>query len=191
MSEIHKAQRVGVFVDVQNLYYSARFVYNSHVNFKAILMDAVKDRTLIRALAYVIRTEDINKEKFFEALTHIGFEVRAKDLQIFYGGAKKGDWDIGIAMDCIELAPRLDTIVLVSGDGDFVPLIEHLKRALGCRVEVVAFGKSASAKSIEAADDFLDLDKNTKKYLIKPVRKEARINKEVETHHLGTEHGSK
>ncbi len=191
MSEIHKAQRVGVFVDVQNLYYSARFVYNSHVNFKAILMDSVKDRTLIRALAYVIRTEDINKEKFFEALTHIGFEVRAKDLQIFYGGAKKGDWDIGIAMDCIELAPRLDTIVLVSGDGDFVPLIEHLKRALGCRVEVVAFGKSASAKSIEAADDFLDLDKNTKKYLIKPVRKEGRVNKEVETHHMGVQEEKK
>lgn len=190
MTETHKAQRVGVFVDVQNLYYSARFVYNAHVNFKAILQEAVKNRTLIRALAYVIRTEDINKEKFFDALNHIGFEVRAKDLQIFYGGAKKGDWDIGIAMDCIELAPRLDTIVLVSGDGDFVPLIEHLKRALGCRVEVVAFGKSASAKSVEAADDFLDLDKNTKRYLIKPVKK-VPVNKEVETHHMGVKNGSK
>ena len=188
MSEIHKAQRVGVFVDVQNMYYSARFVYNSHVNFKAILQDAVKNRTLVRALAYVIRTEDINKEKFFEALTHIGFEVRAKDLQIFYGGAKKGDWDIGIAMDAIELAPRLDTIVIVSGDGDFVPLIEHLKRALGCRVEVVAFGKSASAKAKEACDDFLDLDKNTRRYLIKPTKK-APVNKEVETHHMGAEYG--
>jgi uncharacterized LabA/DUF88 family protein len=112
-------------------------------------------------------------------------------LQIFYGGAKKGDWDIGIAMDCIELAPRLDTIVLVSGDGDFVPLIEHLKRALGCRVEVVAFGKSASAKSIEVADDFLDLDKDTRKYLIKPVKKLTPVNKEVETHHMGAENGSK
>ena len=190
MTEIHKAQRVGVFVDVQNMYYSARFVYNAHVNFKTILQDAVKGRTLVRALAYVIRTEDLSKEKFFEALQHIGFEVRAKDLQTFYGGAKKGDWDIGIAMDCIELAPRLDTIVLVSGDGDFVPLIEHLKRALGCRVEVVAFGKSASAKSKEAADDFLDLDKDTKRYLIKPLKK-APVNKEVETHHMGAENGSK
>lgn len=184
MTEIHKAQRVGVFVDVQNLYYSARFVYNAHVNFKAILQDAVQNRTLIRALAYVIKTEDIKKEKFFEALGHMGFEVRAKDLQIFYGGAKKGDWDIGIAMDAIELAPRLDTIIIVSGDGDFVPLIEHLKRALGCRVEVVAFGKSASAKSIEAADHFLDLDNNTRKYLIKPAAKRP-VNKEVDTHSMG------
>src|ERR1041385_2266894 len=117
MTNIHTAQRVGVFVDVQNMYYSARNIYNAHVNFKAILQEAVQGRTLVRALAYVIKTEEVSKEKFFDALAHIGFEVRSKDLQIFYGGAKKGDWDIGIAMDCIELAPRLDTIILVSGDG--------------------------------------------------------------------------
>ena len=184
MTDIHKAQRVGVFVDVQNMYYSARFVYNAHVNFKAILQDAVQGRLLVRALAYVIRTEEVNKEKFFDALTHIGFEVRAKDLQVFYGGAKKGDWDMGIAMDCIELAPRLDTIILVSGDGDFIPLVEHLKRALGCRVEVMAFGKSTSAKLIEAADAFTDLDKDTKRYLIRPT-KSVKVNKEVDTHSVG------
>lgn len=190
MSNIHKAQRVGVFVDAQNMYYSARFVYNAHVNFKTILSDAVQGRTLVRALSYVIRTEDMSKEKFFDALGHMGFEVRAKDLQVFYGGAKKGDWDIGIAMDAIELAPRLDTIVLVSGDGDFVPLVEHLRRALGCRVEVMAFGKSASAKLIEAADSFIDLDKNTKKYLIRP-QKRAPVNKEIDTHSIGGKNGSK
>src|SRR3989338_11152121 len=107
MVDTHKAQRIGIFVDVQNIYYTARFVHNGHVDFKAILQDAVNKRTLVRALAYVIRTEEATKEAFFEALTHIGFEVRAKDLQIFAGGAKKGDWDVGIAMDCIELAPRL------------------------------------------------------------------------------------
>ncbi|MBI4146713.1 NYN domain-containing protein [Candidatus Woesearchaeota archaeon] len=191
MTEIHKAQRVGVFVDVQNLYYSARYEYNAHVNFKSILLDAVKGRTLVRALAYVIRTEEVSKEKFFEALSHIGFEVRAKDLQIFAGGAKKGDWDIGIAMDAIELAPRLDTIVLVSGDGDFIPLVEHLKRALGCRVEVIAFGKSASGKLREAADDFTDLDKNIKRYCIKPAQK-ATPTRELDTHAIeGEKRGAK
>jgi len=167
MGNIHKAQRVGVFVDVQNLYYSAKSIYNTHVNFKTILQDALKGRTLVRALAYVIKTEDLSKEKFFEALQHIGFEVRAKDLQIFFGGAKKGDWDVGIAMDAIELAPRLDTIILISGDGDFIPLLEHLRRAQGCRVEVAAFGKSTSGKLIETADSFMDLDKNSKKYLMR------------------------
>lgn len=165
------AQRVGVFVDVQNLYYSARFMYNAKVNFKAVLEEAIGGRNLIRAIAYVIRAEEeVKKEAFFEAMSNIGFEVKAKDLQIFVGGAKKGDWDIGIAMDAIELAPKLDTVVLISGDGDFVPLVEHLQRAIGCRVEVVAFGKSSSAKLKEAVDNFVDLDQNKKKFLIDQKR---------------------
>ncbi len=161
-----KAQRVGVFVDAQNMYYSARQMYGAKVNFKAILDAALKGRTLIRAIIYVIRTEDIAKEKFFDALSNIGYEVKAKDLQVFVGGAKKGDWDIGIAMDAIELAPKLDTIVIVSGDGDFIPLVEHLRRAMGCRTEVIAFRKSCSSKLIEAADSFTDLDRETKRFLI-------------------------
>ncbi|MBN1644629.1 NYN domain-containing protein [Candidatus Woesearchaeota archaeon] len=162
-----KAQRVGVFVDVQNLYYSARAMYGAKVNFKEVLKTAVNGRTLIRALAYVVRTEEVKKEAFFDALENIGFEIKAKDLQIFIGGAKKGDWDVGIAMDAIELAPRLDTVVLVSGDGDFAPLLQHLRRALGCRVEVVAFGKSASKQLKEATDYFVDMDKDNKKFLIR------------------------
>ena len=178
------AQRVGVFVDVQNLYYSARFMYNAKVNFKAVLTEAIGGRTLIRAIAYVIRAEEeVKKEAFFEAMSNIGFEVKAKDLQIFVGGAKKGDWDIGIAMDAIELAPKLDTVVIVSGDGDFVPLVQHLQRAVGCRVEVVAFGKSAAAKLKEAVDNFVDLDQNQKKFLIEkkrmPVRGRARPAEET------------
>ena len=166
-TSLYKEQRVGVFVDVQNLYYSAKYIYGAKVNFDAVLKEAVKGRKLIRAIAYVIRTEEMKEAAFFEALKKIGYEIRAKDLQVFYGGAKKGDWDIGIAMDSIELAPKLDTIVLVSGDGDFVPLVKHLKYALGCRVEVIAFGKSASSKLIAEADDFVDLDENPKRFLIK------------------------
>lgn len=173
MTNIHKAQRVGVFVDAQNIFYSAKQGYNAHVNFKNMLKDAVQGRTLVRALAYVIQTEEATKEKFFEALAHIGFEIRQKDLQIFYGGAKKGDWDVGIAMDCIELAPRLDTIVLISGDGDFIPLVEHLRRAMGCRVEVMAFGKNTSSKLREAADSFIDMDESQTKYLIKPKARKS------------------
>lgn len=181
MTEIHKGQRVGVFVDVQNMYYSARFMHNAKVNFKTMLQDAVNGRILVRALAYVIRTEDIDKEAFFDALQNIGFEIKAKDLQVFAGGAKKGDWDIGIAMDMIEMAHKLDTLVLISGDGDFVPLVQHLQRALGCRVEVMAFGKSASAKLKEAADAFLDLDSNQKKYLIKRGENERTQSSKLQT----------
>ncbi len=158
-------QRIGVFVDVQNLYYSAKHIYKSKVNFNEILKQAVNGRKLIRAICYVIRAEIETEKTFFDALEAIGFEVKTKDLQIFYGGMKKGDWDVGICMDAIELAPKLDTIVLVSGDGDYIPLVLHLQKALGCRVEVIAFGKSCSSKLIESADEFVDLD-NNKKYLI-------------------------
>jgi len=118
--ELYEKQRVGIFVDVQNMYYSARNIYKSKVNFKTLLKEAVRGRQLIRAIAYVIKADVKDEANFFEALKSLGYEVKAKDLQVFFGGAKKGDWDIGIAMDMIELAPKLDAIVLVSGDGDFV-----------------------------------------------------------------------
>lgn len=167
---IYKEQRIGVFVDVQNMYYSAKYLYNTKVNFKAILREAVRDRNLIRAIAYVIKADVKDEVIFFDALKSLGYEVKAKDIQVFYGGAKKGDWDIGIAMDAIELAPKLDAVVLVSGDGDFVPLVQHLRRAIGCYVEVIAFKKSGSQKLIEEADNFIDIDLNQEKFLF-PGRK--------------------
>ena len=169
-----KEQRVGVFVDVQNLYYSARHIYHAKVSFKEILKRAVSGRKLVRAIAYVIKTDMMVEKTFFDALELIGFEVKSKDLQVFYGGMKKGDWDVGICMDAIEMAPKLDTIVLVSGDGDYVPLVQHLQRALGCRVEVIAFGKSASSKLIDATDEFIDLDINASRYLMKTAEKRGR-----------------
>ncbi len=161
-----KDQRVGVFVDVQNMYYSAKNLYNAKVNFAQILKAAVRDRGLIRAIAYVIKADVKEEQNFFDALEKIGFEVRAKDLQIFAGGAKKGDWDIGLAMDTIELAPKLDTIVIVSGDGDYVPLLNHLRHAMGCRIEVIAFGKSSASLLKEECDSFTDMDLDKRRYLI-------------------------
>ncbi|MCE9629025.1 MAG: NYN domain-containing protein [Candidatus Vogelbacteria bacterium] len=161
----HKGQRVGVFIDTQNLYHSAKNLYHARVNFGAILKDIVGARQLVRALAYVVNTEAGDEKAFLEALGKIGIEVRSKDLQIFAGGAKKADWDVGLAVDAIQLAPKLDVVVIVSGDGDFIPLVEHLQ-SLGCQVEVVSFGKSSSGKLKEATDDFLDLDLQPRKYLI-------------------------
>ena len=163
----HKEQRVGVFIDTQNLYHSARNLYQARVNFGAVLKDAVAGRKLVRAVAYVITTESGEERNFFEALQKIGIEAKTKDLQVFHGGAKKADWDVGIAVDAIKLAPKLDTVVLVSGDGDFVPLVEYLQMNEGCQVEVVSFRKSTSAKLVEAADHFTDLDINPGKYLLR------------------------
>ena len=162
-----KEQRVGIFIDAQNMYHSAKNLYGAKLNFKEVLKTAVAGRKLIRAIAYVISTEAGDERAFFDALTRIGIEVKTKDLQIFPGGMKKGDWDVGMAVDAIELAEKLDAIILLTGDGDFVPLAEFLKVKSGCQVEVIAFGKSASAKLKEAADDFTDLCADPKRYLIK------------------------
>ena len=161
----HKEQRVGVFIDTQNLYHSARNLYNARVNFGVVLKDAVAGRKLVRAVAYVITTEAGDEKNFFEALSKLGIETKTKDLQIFAGGAKKADWDVGLAVDAIKMSPRLDSVVIISGDGDFVPLVEYLQ-TVGVQVEVVSFGKSTSGKLREVVDDFLDMSENPKKYLI-------------------------
>jgi uncharacterized LabA/DUF88 family protein len=167
----HKAQRVAVFIDVQNLYHSARNLYNRRVNFREILRTAVAGRQLIRALAYVVRTESGEEKPFFEALERAGIETREKDLQIFYGGMKKADWDVGMAIDAIRLANSVEVIVVVSGDGDFISLVEYLKNQ-GKQVEVIAFGKSASGKLRETADDFVDLCESPDLYLLKTKLKQ-------------------
>ncbi len=162
----HPTQRVGVFIDTQNLYHSAKNLYDSKVNFDAVLKVAVSKRSLIRAIAYVIQTESGEETGFFEALVKMGIETKSKDLQIFNDSAKKGDWDTGIALDMISMAPKLDVIILVSGDGDFAPVVEYLK-TFGCQVEVVSFGRSSSAKLRDVTDDFVDLCESPNKYLLR------------------------
>jgi uncharacterized LabA/DUF88 family protein len=161
-----KEQRVGMVVDIQNLYYTAKVLYSKKVNFKNILFEGSAGRKMIRAIAYGIKTLEGQEEKFFDALEKHGFEVKTKDLQIFPGGQKKGDWDVGIAVDAIKMSKSLDTIILVSGDGDYIPAVEYIQNTTGCRVEVIAFQESASAKLIEKADDFINLSENKKKFLI-------------------------
>jgi len=161
-----KEQRVQVLIDVQNLYYSARNLYRQKVNFAKVLETGVSGRKFIRAFAYVVRTKTGEEKPFFDALTKLGIETRVRDLQEFYGGAKKADWDVGIVIDAIRTASALDVIVLASGDGDFIPLVEYLKNQ-GKRVEVMAFGRTTSAKLKEVADEFVDMDSDPGKFLLK------------------------
>lgn len=172
-------QRVGVFVDIQNMYYSARALFNQKVSFKNVLETAVAGRQLVRAIAYGITTEEAHEEEFHSALASQGFEVKTKPLQIFVGGQRKGDWDVGIATDVLRLEPKIDVAVLVSGDGDFVPLVEFAKEK-GLRLEVMSFRESTSSALIESADSFTDLSADPKKFLIsdrkpKSTRKGPRI----------------
>ncbi len=162
----HPAQRVGIFIDTQNLYHSAKHLYRARVNFGKILEEAVGGRILVRAIAYVIKTDTGEESAFFDALTKIGIETKVKDLQVFSDGAKKADWDVGLAIDAVKLAPKLDTVILATGDGDFIPLIQYLDLHEGCQVEVISFGKSSSAKLKEVAHAFTDMCDDPRKFTI-------------------------
>jgi len=163
----HKAQRVAILIDVQNMYHSAKNIFGARVNFKEVLKTAVAGRELVRAIGYVIKTESGEEKAFLEALVKMGIETRIKDLQIFPGGTKKADWDVGMAVDGVRLAEmKNDAIVLVTGDGDFIPLVEYLK-AKGVQVEVLSFARSTSQKLQETVDDFTDLGADPKKFLMR------------------------
>lgn len=165
-------QRVAVLVDVQNLYYSAKNIYKSKVNFSNLLKLCVSDRILTRAIAYVINADsDGETNDFFDAVNSAGFETKEKPLQTFAGGAKKGDWDVGIAMDAVRLGAKVDSIVLVSGDGDFKPVVNYLQQSFGCLVEVVAFEKTANSELIELADSFVNIESQKRKLLFRPRSK--------------------
>ncbi len=158
-------QRVAVFIDTANMYHSAKNIFNSRLNFKNVLDDAVEGRHLIRAIAYVITTKTGEEKPFLDALTNIGIEMKSKELQEFAGGSKKGDWDVGLSVDAIRIGLGVDAIVIVSGDGDFLTLVEYLQNQ-GKQVEIMAFHESASSKLVEKADGFVDLSVDTDRYLI-------------------------
>ena len=148
-----KHQRIGVFVDVQNMFYSAKYQYRSKLDFSKLLEHAVLGRDLVRAIAYLIQTPDIDQTNFITMLQGTGYEVRCKSLRVRADGTAKGDWDLGIALDTITLAQKLDTIVLVTGDGDYVDLV-NLLRSQGVRLEVLSFPYSTAEELKAAASEF-------------------------------------
>jgi uncharacterized LabA/DUF88 family protein len=161
----HPDQRVGVFIDTQNMYYSARNIFGKKVNFKNIVADTVDGRKLIRAMAYVVKTKTAEETPFFEALKKMGIDLREKELMEYLSGHKKADWDVGLAVDAIRMLDMLDVVVLVSGDGDFIPLVQYAQ-SRGRMVEVIGFRETTSTKLVEAADSYTNLSENRRRYLI-------------------------
>lgn len=188
-TEYARYQRVGIFIDVQNLYHSAKHLHRGRgrVNYRELITFLAGERQLVRALAYAVESEAVLAERaldeekkeavkpvapktaakpddeksseknFFAALEDAGIELRLKALQIFADGSKKADWDVGMAVDAIRTAPGLDVIILVTGDGDFTPLVDYLRWGMGKYVEVAAFRPSTSGKMQTIADRFIDL----------------------------------
>ncbi|PIX62370.1 hypothetical protein CO057_04505 [Candidatus Uhrbacteria bacterium CG_4_9_14_0_2_um_filter_41_50] len=165
-------RRVGVFIDVQNMYYSARNLFNRKVNFPGIVEKTVGDQKLIRALAYTVSTQAGDESAFFGALEKNGIDVIAKDLIEYDSGVKKGNWDVGIAIDVVRMVDMLDVIVMVSGDGDFAPLGDYV-RGRGRIFHVASFRESTSSELLDVADIYTNLSDDKTSFLIlesKPVR---------------------
>ncbi|MFC7166521.1 NYN domain-containing protein [Halospeciosus flavus] len=165
MVDIHDAQRVAVLADAQNLYHSAQSLYSRNIDYGSLLSKAVQDRQLVRAIAYVVRAESPQEESFFEALVDIGFETKIKDIKTFGDGSKKADWDVGMSLDAVSLAEKVDTVVLCTGDGDFSRLCTHLRHE-GVRTEAMGFESSTSEELVEAADAFVDLSEREDTFLL-------------------------
>ncbi|MFC6726447.1 NYN domain-containing protein [Halobium palmae] len=165
MTNTHPGQRVAVLADAQNLYHSAQSLYSRNVDYSSLLEKAVQERTLVRAISYVIRADSPEEERFFEALVDIGFETKIKDIKTFGDGSKKADWDVGMSLDAVTLADHVDVVVLCTGDGDFARLCSHLRHE-GVRVEVMAFESSTAEELIDATDTFLDLGEREDTFLL-------------------------
>jgi uncharacterized LabA/DUF88 family protein len=169
----HLDQRVGVFIDTQNMYYSGRHLHKRKVNFKNIVEDGVAGRKLIRAMAYVVATKGAEERPFFDALEKSGIELREKDLIEYSSGQKKADWDVGLAVDVIRTLDMLDVVVIASGDGDFMPLVAYCQ-SRGRVVELISFGETTSSNLHDMVDDYINLSENKRRYLIGPVEKKPR-----------------
>ncbi len=153
------AQRVGIFVDVQNMFYSAKTLHQSKIDYRKLLEGILRGRQLVRAIAYVVQKADVDQSSFLEALRRSGYEVKEKELTIREDGTSKGDWKVEIALDATALEARMDCMVLVSGDGDFVPLVQVLNTR-GCRTEVVSFERSTSNNLMRVCHQFITIDQD-------------------------------
>lgn len=165
MPDRHPAQRVAVLADAQNLYHTAHSLHSRNIDYTTLLDDAIGDRALVRAIAYVVRADSPDEQTFFDALSDIGFETRIKDIRTYPDGTKRADWDVGLSLDAVTLANHVDTVVLCTGDGDFSRLCIHLRHA-GVRTEVMCFSESTADSLIEAAHRFINLSEDPDRYLL-------------------------
>ena len=152
-------KKVVLFVDVQNVYYTARQIFGRNFDYNKFWLKATAGREVIKAVAYAIERGDQKQHEFQNILRAIGFEVKLKPFIQRSDGSAKGDWDVGITIDAMEYADSADVVVLVSGDGDFDLLVNNLRIERGKRVEVYGVSELTSTSLIKAASEFMPIDK--------------------------------
>ena len=150
--------RSGIYVDVQNIYYTTRQIYNRQFNYRALWEHLAKSTNISIAIAYAVDRGITDQKKFQSALRHIGFEVKLKPYISRSDGSSKGDWDVGIAVDIIKNAPELDLIVLLSGDGDFDVLVNYVRDAYDVGVDIYGVSALTASSLKHSADRFYPID---------------------------------
>ena len=151
-------EKVAIFVDVQNIYYTVKQSYQRHFNYIAFWNQATANREIITAYAYAIDKGDKKQQEFQQILRNIGFEVKLKPYIQRSDGSAKGDWDVGITLDVIDYAERVDIVILVSGDGDFDLLLNTIRNRFKTRTEVYGVPEFTAPSLIHAADRFIPID---------------------------------
>ena len=160
------AQKVAVFVDVQNIYYTTRQRFSRHFDYNNFWDEATRGRRVVKATAFAIDRGDAKQTQFQNILRAIGFEVKLRPFIQRSDGSAKGDWDVGITLDVLEFAPSADVVVLASGDGDFDLLVTKVREKHHVSVEVYGVADLTAASLIRAATRFI------------PIREHLLLNRE-------------
>ncbi len=153
-------EKVSLFVDVQNIYYTTRQAFNGRFDYNLFWAKATESRQVVAASAYAIDRGDEKQRQFQNILRAIGFDVKLKPFIQRADGSAKGDWDVGITLDVVEQAPQCDVIVLVTGDGDFALLVDRIIERFGVRVEVYGVEALTARALVQSASRFVAIDEN-------------------------------
>lgn len=151
-------EKIAIFADVQNIYYTVKESYHRHFNYNRFWSEATTGREVIAAYAYAIERKDSKQQGFQQILRNIGFEVKLKPYIQRSDGSAKGDWDVGITLDVIEYAPRVDVVTLLSGDGDFDLLLNKVRSVYPVKTEVYGVPALTAPSLIKASDRFIAID---------------------------------
>ena len=153
-------KKIAIFVDVQNIYYTTRDSFGRQFNYRKLWQQLSEKNEIVSATAYAIARNDDSQIKFQDALKHMGFEVKLKPYIQRSDGSAKGDWDVGITIDVIQTAPEVDTIILLSGDGDFDLLLKKINSDYAVKTEVYGVAELTAHSLMNAASTFHPIEKD-------------------------------
>lgn len=151
-------KKIALFVDVQNIYYTCRQKFNRQFNYRNLLQELAKQGELVHANAYAISSRDDGQKKFQDALRHMGFNVKLKPYIQRRDGSAKGDWDVGITIDVMQLAPDVDQVILLSGDGDFDLLLQKISELHHTKTLVYGVEALTAKSLIDSADHYIPIE---------------------------------